>query len=64
MKSPLIINILSWVACLLALGAGLLLVPKTAEAAGTLVVPEPAVLVLLGLGLTAIAVRVRSRRRT
>jgi hypothetical protein len=64
MKSPLITNIFSLVVCLLAIGAALLVVPKTAEAVGTLVVPEPAMLVLLGIGLTAIAVRVRSRRRT
>ena len=63
MKSPLI-NLFNWVACLVAFGVALLVVPKTAEAAGALVVPEPAVLLLLGVGLSAIAIRVRSRRRT
>jgi hypothetical protein len=44
--------------------AALLVAPRTTEAAGALVVPEPAVLLLLGVGLSAIAIRIRSRRRT
>ena len=64
MKSPLI-TICSWVACGAALGAAALLAaPRTAAAAGVLVVPEPAVLLLLGIGLSAIAIRVRSRRHS
>jgi uncharacterized SAM-binding protein YcdF (DUF218 family) len=63
MKSPLI-TLFSWAVCLLAIGVALLVAPRTAEAAGALVVPEPAVLLLLGVGLSAIAVRIRSRRRT
>jgi len=69
MKSPLsmksrLINLFNWAACLVAFGIAFFVVPKTAEAAGALVVPEPAVLLLLGVGLSAIAIRVRSRRRT
>jgi hypothetical protein len=65
MKFPLVIDVLSAAACLVAIAVALLVVPKTAEAADSLlVVPEPAALFLLGLGLSAIALRVRSRRRT
>jgi hypothetical protein len=63
MKSPLL-TFFTWAACLAAFGVALLGVPKTAEAAGALVVPEPAVLLLLGVGLSVVAVRIRSRRRT
>jgi hypothetical protein len=63
MKSPLV-NLFSWAACLVAIAAALLVAPRTTEAAGALVVPEPAVLLLLGVGLSAIAIRIRSRRRT
>ena len=63
MKSPLI-NLFSWAAGLVATTAALLVAPRTTEAAGALVVPEPAVLLLLGVGISAIAIRIRSRRRT
>jgi len=69
MKSPLtmksrLLKLFTWAACLAAFAVALLGVPKTAEAAGTLVVPEPAVMVLLGVGLSVVAIRIRSRRRT
>lgn len=63
MKSPLF-KIFTWAACLAVMaGVSLFLVPKDAEAAATLAVPEPAMLLLLGVGLSAVAMRVRSRRR-
>ena len=63
MKSRLF-KFFKWAACLSAIaGVALLLEPKQAAASGALVVPEPAMLVLLGVGLSAVAMRVRSRRR-
>lgn len=67
MKPPLI-KFLTWSTCSVAIATAVVtmagvLSPNSA-AAQVLVVPEPAMLVLLGIGLTALALRVRARRRT
>ena len=66
--TPPLIKFLTWSMCSVAIATALVIItglvsPKTA-AAEVLVVPEPAMLVLLGIGLSALALRVRARRRT
>lgn len=63
MKFPLfrIFTGTAWLAAMA--GVSLFLVPKDAKAADVLVIPEPAMLLLLGVGLSAVAMRVRARRR-
>ena len=67
MKPPFI-KFLTWSTCSVAIATALVIItglvsPKSA-AAQVLVVPEPAMLLLLGIGLTALALRVRAHRRT
>jgi hypothetical protein len=67
MKAPLI-TCLKWSACSLAIAAAVVAIAVAAsprsDAAGTIVVPESAVLIALGVGLSALAFGVRARRRT
>ena len=67
MKPPFI-KFLTWSTCIAAIATALVavadFVSPNSAAAQVVVVPEPAMLVLLGVGLTALALRVRARRRT
>jgi len=67
LKAPLI-KFLKWSTCGVAIAAAVVttatLASPDSATAQALVVPEPAVLLLLGVGLSAVAFRVRSSRRS
>jgi hypothetical protein len=69
MKSPVVVGLFAVSCTVLGLAVSVAAAPEVQATGKTdwqnlLVVPEPAMLLLLGVGLSLLAIRVRARRRT